>query len=140
MDELGQDVKRRRRFKTKEHGEKRTAEPIADEPPGSRPRLDDDDNFDELMMIGDIQIYSIVKKDVAFDVEVAVTEEQEEDALKDPIIQQWLLDQYPQDKLTEGMNQEMERTKEFDVFDLASASSVSQEELEGAMDFTWAHR
>ena len=38
------------------------------------------------------------------------------------------------------MNQEMERMKEFDVYDLVSASALSAEELEGAMDFTWAHR
>ena len=71
---------------------------------------------------------------------VSVTEEKEEDALLDPIIQQWLMGQYPHDKLVEGMNQEMERMKEFDVYDLVSASSLTQEELGGAMGSKWAHR
>ena len=77
---------------------------------------------------------------VAFDVDVAVADEYEEYTLKDPIIQQWLLTPLPKDKLTEGMNQEMERMSEFDVYDLVSASSLSPDEMEGAMGFTWAHR
>ena len=86
------------------------------------------------------QIFTVTTKKIQMDVEVSTTEETVEYALKDPIIQEHLLNEYPKDKLQESMNNEMLKMEEFDVADNVPSSSLTPEQLSAALDFTWVHR
>ena len=73
-------------------------------------------------------------------VEVSVTEQRELYAPSDPVVQQWLLEEYPYDKLKEAMNSEMNKMAEFDVADILQAEAVPEQVRRNALTFTWAHR
>lgn len=48
-----------------------------------------------------------------------------------------MLDEYPEDKLRAGRKKYICLMREFDVVDEIPASSVTDEELRGALDTTW---
>ena len=89
---------------------------------------------------GDQRIMEVQVGSQEIQVQVSVSEEEVESALKDPLIQEHLLQEYPKEKLQKGMKEELQIMKDFDVMDEIPASSLTQEEQDSALDTTWAYR
>ena len=71
------------------------------------------------------------------DRECHVNEEHEPQALQDPVLQQHLIDEFGEEHLKEGMNEEMSRIKEFDVKDDIHVNDLPPSAWQEAMDLIW---
>ena len=81
------------------------------------------------------------RKGGATDIEVCTADEPDAaQPLHDPIIWDYLLQEFPKAQLQDSMNQEMPRMCEFEVADPVPVEDVSSESIDSAMDFTWVHR
>lgn len=78
--------------------------------------------------------------DKDFKVDVAVAGEKDSFALRHPELQQWQLNEYPEDKLRAGTKNEMDRMRDFGVTDDIIASSVTDDQLHGTLDTAWVNR
>ena len=123
---------------------KRPASPTTEvEEPAHLTRRLDDLQEEHQDAEGDVGLHVVCTVDLKQgqqEVEIATAIEDEIQALDDPIIQKHLLQEYPKEKLEEGMNKEMAMMTEFDVADCVPASSLSESELSSVLDFTWALR
>jgi len=97
------------------------------------------DNFSvSLICSVDIKQVSVKDFDIPVDVNIDVKEKQEELCASHPTL--WYETEYPEHLVCEGMNQEMQSMKTFDVYEEIPETSLSVEQLSEVIDTKWVHR